>query len=61
VALHQADHVLHQQVALRLHDGGRVWPHEQDQEVVARVGSPLFVLFVVFGVVKRDFDLRAGG
>ncbi len=37
MALHQVDDILHQQVALNLHDGCWRWPHEQHDEIVARI------------------------
>ena len=60
VALHQIDQVLHQQIALHLHDGGRCGTHKQHEEIVTRIATLLFVVFIKFGVVKRDFQRGAG-
>jgi hypothetical protein len=59
VALHQVHHVLDQQVALHLHDRGRIRAHEQHHEVVARLLVGVALFLVEIGVVEGDFDGRA--
>ncbi|MPN44343.1 hypothetical protein SDC9_191907 [bioreactor metagenome] len=59
MALHHVDHVLHQQIALHLHDGRRRRTHEQHHEVVARLGAflgAIAILVVELGVVERHLD-----
>ena len=59
MALHQAHHVFHEQVALHLHDGLRRGADEQQHEVIARLAAFVFVVFIEIHVVERDFDRRA--
>ena len=35
MALHEAYHILHQQISLSLHDGSRIGAHEENEEIVA--------------------------
>ena len=61
MALHQAHHVLHQQVALDLHDGGRVGPDEQHHKIVARLGlGVFFVVLVKLDIIESDFNRGPG-
>ena len=60
MALHQIHHILHQQIALHLHNGGGRGADEQHHEIIARFGiGVLFIVFVKLGIVKRDFNHRA--
>ena len=56
VALHHVHHILHEQVALHLHDGCRGRPHEEHHEIVARFGVGGFLFLVELGVVEGDLD-----
>ena len=44
MTFHQADHVLHQQIALHLHDRRRIWPDEEDEDEESR--DDFVMLFV---------------
>src|SRR3989344_6113459 len=56
VALHHVDNVLHQQITLHLHDGGRRGADKKHNEIVARLRTLLFLVFVEIFVAERDFD-----
>jgi dCTP deaminase len=60
MTLHHVHHVLNQQVALDLHDGGRVRPHEKHDEVITRLGIRLFILVIKLRIVKSNLDCRTG-
>ena len=63
MALHQADHVLHQQIPLDLHDGRRCGADKVHDEVVARFLVAVVVIIALFlvevGIVKSHFKRRA--
>ena len=63
-SLHHADDVLHQQIALHLHDRCRVRANKQHREVIAGPGPRLVIVIVlvlvVFSVVETDLDRGAG-
>ena len=59
VALHETDHILNQQIALRLHDGGWIGPNKDNKKVVARFGAAGFFIVFKFSVVESDFKLCA--
>ena len=56
MALHHVHHILHQQIALHLHDGRRRRAHEQHHKIVARLGAVVFLVLIEIGVVKRHLD-----
>ena len=57
--LHQVHHVLHQEVALHLHDGRGRGADKQHEEIVAGFTALRFVFFVEFRIVKSHFKRRA--
>jgi hypothetical protein len=59
MALHQVDHILHQQVALHLHDGRRRGADEQHQEIVACGVIVGGLVFVELGIVEGHLNGRA--
>ena len=56
MALNHGNNVLHQQIALHLHDGGWIGSDEQHHKVIARFRTRLTIFFVKVGVVKRHFN-----
>ena len=61
MALHQIDQILHQQIALHLHDGRRRRTYKQHQEIVTRIAALLLVFFVELSVIKSNFQRGTGG
>ena len=61
MALHQIDQILHQQIALYLHDGRRRRAYKQHQEIITRIAALLLVFFIELSIVKSNFQRRTCG
>ena len=60
VALHHIDKVLHQQVTLDLHDGGRIGTYKQHDKIITRLPALSITVFVEVCIIKSNLNRRPG-
>ena len=59
MALHQVDGVLHQHIALHLHNRSWRGPHKHHQEVIAGILFAVTLVFIKLFVVERHLNSGA--